>query len=186
MIRFANMLNDDIAYRRQFLSTTGRQIYHMHINSYYVSCAFCVHLRSSSCHKHCFTCRKGTYKECGPLLPGTFNFYGQFTDEPDADITPWILKTPCTAFERLPLRKYFRNFTKLSSSVTVTNYETVEGLFLGLSRGKRPCHICASVNVDIYNECSLKGDCVKTYPCSRIIEEIADKYQAAANMMILR
>ncbi len=185
MIRLSDILSDDVAYKRGFLATTGRRIYQMHINSYYVSCAFCLHLGRSSCHKHCFICRKGTYKECGPLLPGTFEFYGFFSDESDTDITPWVLKTPCTGFERLPLKKYFRNFKSFRSSVTAANYETVEGLFMGISRGKRPCHICASVNIDIYKECSLKGECAKKHSCSRIIREISNKYQVVSNMVIL-
>ncbi|MDP4094230.1 MAG: hypothetical protein Q8920_12820 [Bacillota bacterium] len=169
--------NDDRIYIKQFNKLTGPKIYQMHLNEYLISCAFCSHLSKSSCHEYCFKCSKGVYLDCSFLLPGTFSFSSAYFDNSD-DHQPWIFKTPCSNFERLPENKYFRNFSTLSKSKTAANYEALEGIFTGLSRGKRPCHICASVNMEIYDNCSCSSASAETNPCDRIIDQISARYRA--------
>jgi hypothetical protein len=82
--------------------------------------------------------------------------------------------------ERLDSRKYFRNFTSNDLSVTTACYEAAEGIFRGISHGKRPCHICASVNLDIYNSCIRNGKAGENTPCNRIIAEISSHYKTSS------
>lgn len=176
-------ISEDKAYIRHFAELLCPEIYKQHLDNNFICCAFCNHLEKSSCHKYCFKCHKGTYDECGALLPGTFTFIGNHFEAMETKNTPWIFKTPCTAFERLNKKKYFKNFISKNQSITVANYEALEGIFAGLSRGKCPCHICASVNIDIYNNCSSADKNAENIYCHQIIEQISAKYQTIAGMI---
>lgn len=180
----ADFILDDKKYKKYFECILGPKIYLLHLNENYICCNFCSHLKKSTCHDFCFVCSKGTYNECSNLLPGTFSFAGSYFDSLENNCTPWIFKTPCTSFERLDCRKYFKNFVHPNKLITVANYESLEGLFLGICRGKRPCHICASVNMEIFAKCSQDERTAKNTPCYRIIDELSAKYQAALNMIM--
>jgi len=123
---------------------------------------------------------KNTYKECSTLLPGIFSFHDSYFDAIENEFTPWIFRTPCTSFERLEKSRYFKNFTSNDQSITIANYESLEGIFLGISRGKKPCHICAAVSMDILKECKKcekeKESENENTPCSKVIEEISSRY----------
>jgi len=109
-------------------------------------------------------------------LPGTFSFTGNSPVSGHRKNIPWIFKLPCPVFKRLDTKNYFRNFNSLKKGITVANYEVLEGLFLGKSGGKRPCHICASADINIYNKCRENKRIDKAKPCSRIIYEISKTY----------
>ncbi|MCX7711878.1 MAG: hypothetical protein N2484_18700 [Clostridia bacterium] len=176
-------ISDDKAYIKHFDSYIGPNIYHRHLDDYFVCCTFCCHLKKSNCHSYCFKCGKNTYEECGVLLPGTFSFTGNHTNDQESDQPPWIFRTPCTGFERLSEKKYFKNFNSYIQSITVANYEAMEGIFTGISRGKSPCHICASVNIEIYNHCLSPDRNADNKYCNEIIEQISAKYRAIAGMI---
>ncbi|MCX7843512.1 MAG: hypothetical protein N2489_10670 [Clostridia bacterium] len=178
-----NFISDDRAYINHFNKAIGPQVYHQHLDENFICCAFCIHLQKSSCHEYCFSCGKNIYDQCSTLLPGTFSFIGSHFDALENHNAPWIFKTPCTAFERLSEKKYYRNFNSYAQSITVANYEALEGIFTGISRGKSPCHICASVNIDIYNNCVKGEKNSENEYCSEIIEQIADKYKAIIGMV---
>lgn len=177
LLRNFSILSDDTCYRKHFNKITKPEIYRKHSFEHFVCCAFCRNLERSRCHEFCFSCSIGTYRECGPLTPGTFEFTGSYVDMPENELKPWIFRTPCAQFERLDSRKYFRNFTSNDLSVTTACYEAAEGIFCGISHGKRPCHICASVNLDIYNSCIRNGKVEENTPCNRIITEISSHYK---------
>ena len=174
---------DDSKYKKYFDQKIGPHISQMHHNNYFTSCAFCTHLQKSSCHEFCFSCSKKTYTECSLLLPGTFSFTDHYFDSAGNDLTPWVFKTPCTNFECLNSKRYFKHFISSEQSITVANFEALEGIFLGISRGKRPCHICASVNIGIFNKCSESDKIETNKSCPRIIDEISKKYQAIQGMI---
>jgi len=179
----SGIFTDDKQYRKYFEKNAGHRIYTTHLNSYRVCCSFCRNLKKSQCHEYCFSCSKGTYNECSPLLPGTFSFSGAYFDSVEKEYVPWIFKTPCAGFERLNHKKYYRNFVSLKQSVTVANYEVLEGLFTGICREKRPCHICASVNISIFNKCAGVEKNIKNRPCDKIIDEIAKKYRSVSGLI---
>ena len=156
-------------------------IYNFHINSNLICCAFCSNMMRSECHEFCFKCSKGVYAGCSPLLPGTFSFNSGYTDSSDEEVMPWIFKTPCTGFERIVGKNYFRNFTSSDKSIAIANYEVLEGLFTGASRGKKPCHVCASVSMDIYKECSEQEK--NCQACSKVSKYISDKYEVISGII---
>lgn len=176
MIKGISLSDEDTEYKKEFENSIGPEIYRLHLGEYFICCAFCSHLVKSSCHEYCFKCSRRAYAECSYLLPGTFSFAASNTESPGN--LPWIFKTPCSEFERLNDKKYFKHFTSLSQEVTVSNYEVLEGIFTGLSRGKKPCHVCASVNMDICSKCSDQAHDSDDHNCNRIIEEIASRYRA--------
>lgn len=178
------LFSEDLIYKRNFQRHTAPLIYQAHINENYVSCVFCLHLSRSQCHDYCFSCSKGVYRQCSPLLPGTFHFSDSYFDTMGRKSMPWFFKTPCTRFERLKNSRYFKHFLSKDISITAANLETLEGLFTGMSRGKRPCHICASVNLDIFNSCSKAEKEIDQKPCKRITGEIASIYRASSGMTI--
>lgn len=174
-----DLYSEDAVYKRYFENILAKKIYHSHLSEYYMNCIFCSHLKKTTCHEYCFSCAKKSYSECSILLPGVFSFKDSYFDAAGNDITPWFYKTPCTDFERLDTGKYFRNFRSVSSAVTIANYEAVEALLSGISRGQRPCHVCAAVSMEIYNQCSLKGNTADKSPCAHINEKLSNIYNTA-------
>jgi hypothetical protein len=167
---------DDANYKKYFENTIGPSICQTQPNGYFISCAFCSKLEKSSCHDYCFRCSNGTYKTCSILIPGTYPFTDSYLNLIEEELTPWIFKTPCMDFERLDNQKYFKNFVSNELSATVACYETLEGLFTGLIREKKPCHLCASVHIDIYNTCSQENLMQEDKPCTKIIHAMAKNY----------
>lgn len=182
IVQGLSLNSDDMRYKRNFKHVIGQKLYQSHLNENFISCAFCSHLKRSTCHKYCFACSKNTYKECSLLLPGIFPFTGSYTDSID-ERTPWIFKIPCTSFERLADGDYFRNFTSLNQNITIANFEALEGIFNGLSRGKRPCHICAAVNLEMFNRCSNSDKSIENIFCERIIKETSPRYEAMSGLI---
>ncbi len=179
----SSLLSDDNKYRRHFLTYIGPEIYKKHLNTYFICCSFCSNLTKSSCHKYCFSCSKKVYDDCSLLLPGTYEHVCDRIDNNGEGIAPWIFRTPCTDFERLNGKSYFKHFTSGRQPVAISNYEALEGIFLGMIRGKRPCHICASVKLDIYNNCISREKLKEESPCEMILNEIAARYSAILGMI---
>jgi len=177
LIKLKEIFYEDENYKKSFENKIGLTFYRLHIVSNYVSCAFCSNLIKSGCHNYCFTCHKGIYKNCSNLLPGTFSFVNDFYDSLDNNIKPWLFKTPCTYFERSFKSEYYKNFTSNESSITTANFEALEGLFAGTNNGKRPCHICASVNMDIYKQCSKEEKVSVNSPCVEIMQNMIIEYK---------
>jgi hypothetical protein len=177
------LLSDDFVYKRQFERLIGPKLYNSHIRENIICCAFCEHLKRSYCHENCFKCSKGTYTECSTLIPGIYNFNDSYFDSIDSNFRPWIFNTPCTYFERLDEKNYFRNFTSPDQSISIANYEALEGIFTGISREKRPCHICASVNIGIFNNCAKSEKSMVNKPCYEILNEISKIYRASTGMI---
>lgn len=174
------IISDDSIYKKHFKNTTAPKIYKKHMSSNFISCVFCSHLCRSYCHDCCFTCSRMAYTDCSSLLPGVFTFYDKYFNSYKDDFLPWIYRTPCINFERLDEDKYFKNFISPSQNITITNFEVLEGIFLGISNGKKPCHICASVDIETYNRCVESENTAENKPCNKVIKEITAKYQAAA------
>jgi len=172
-----DFISDDARYKRCFISKTGHKLYQVHATINFTCCAFCSHLRKSSCHEYCFSCSKNVYEGCSLILPGIFPFTGSYADIKENSSLPWIFQTPCMGFQRLDGHNYYRNFNDLHLSITVTNYEIIEGIFTGLSNGKRPCHVCAAVNIEICKKCSDMEKNLQNIPCHRILDEISAKYR---------
>lgn len=170
--------SDDYVYRRHFKATIARHIYAKHLNSNYISCAFCSHLARSSCLSFRFTCSVLTYSGSAPILPCIFTYYDKGFDSYEEGFSPWIYRTPCINFERLDEDKYFKNFIFPNQTATITNFEILEGMFLGISNGKRPCHLCASVDIETYNRCVDSRKAFESKPCHKIVNEISAKYLA--------
>lgn len=178
-----NFTSDDRAYIKEFNEAIAPEIYRQHLDENLICCIFCRHLSKASCHEYCYKCQKGIYGECSSLLPGTFSFVDSRFSNPENAFVPWLFTTPCTAFERLSERNYFKNFGSYRPSVTVEYYEALEGIFTGFSRGKCPCHICAAVNLEIYNRCREEEIDIENSYCSRIIRQIANRYKAISGMI---
>jgi len=170
------VMSDDAKYRYEFETHIGSDIYNSHIKRSYKSCAFCSNLFRSTCHNHCFRCYVKINRHCDAILPGTFPFSGSISGAAEETSTPWLYRKPCQGFDRLRRKTYYANFKSRLSAVTTANYEVLEGIFTGLTRGKRPCHICASVDLEIFNRCSQSGY-VESIPCDKIYREISSAYK---------
>lgn len=177
------LLPEDMQYKSRFNNCLGKKIYQQHLHRNFICCAFCNNLRKSNCHSSCLQCTKGTYSDCSMLLPGILPFSGSGDVRLEEDLTPWIFRTPCTSFERLNSNAYFKNFNSFLLSTTVENYEALEGIFLGWSGKKRPCHLCAFVNMDIFIQCTNTQKNNTKEPCKNILNEIAGIYSAVHNMI---
>jgi hypothetical protein len=96
----------------------------------------------------------------------------------DCLTVPWYYKETCSHFRRLPQSSYFRNLNVIFSSVGIYNFEVLEGLVKGLSAGERPCHVCASIDYDIYRRCLEQDDFNPHIPCGLIASELSELYRA--------
>jgi hypothetical protein len=172
----SGIISEDACYEKCFRDVISEQIYNKHISNNYISCAFCYHLTRTSFGSCSYTCSMLTYTDVSSLLPGIYTYYDKCLDSYQEYFSPWLYRTPCINFKRLDKYNYYRNFLSLRSSITIKNYEILEGLFTGISNGKRPCHLCASVDVHTYNRCLDDEKTSDTKPCSRIISEIFAKY----------
>lgn len=166
----------DRAYKREFKRRFMHALYQRHTSELEINCAFCENLVRASCHRHCMKCGAGTYIHCSPLLPGMLNDYDVRTGNGSERTVPWYFKETCVNFKRLDERNYFRNFIIPLSSVTIDNFEVLEGLACGLSAGEKPCRVCASVDYGIYRSCSSHKDFDKSTPCDRITALMTSKY----------
>lgn len=170
------IIDDDIEYKKTFESSISPIIQSEHQKCNLSFCAFCVNLKKSACHKYCFSCSKSFFSECGLLLPGTFPFMTNYLDSEGNETMPWTLIPGCNYFEQLDNQHYFDNFVSIDDAITIAFYEAVEGLYLGISRGKRPCHICASINLEIYNSCYKSENFNYDNPCTKVLENVMKYY----------
>jgi hypothetical protein len=169
--------NSDILYKTRFRRVLIPRLYRMHTETGYVCCVFCRYLRKSYCHSNCFICSKGVYNKCDTLLPGPSSLtLDPLTTGPSGDenTVTWMFKTPCKYFQRLAKAEYARNLDHGNSLTEITNYETVEGLFCGISNGVKPCQICAVVDLKLFTECpDANGPDAFRDPCRIILERVA-------------
>ncbi len=168
-----DLLSEDIRYDIYFHRTFIPDLYGRHAASDSSNCLFCRHLVKSVYHRHCLVCSKGTYDNC--YLPFPDILFEDAGNE--CMFKPWYFMKTCGSFERLPKRQYSRNLHFLFSSITIRSHETLEGLENGLVSGIRPCHICASVDYDLYRRCKRQGDFDISSPCPRIKKELSHIYE---------
>lgn len=166
------LFSDDSVYRIYFEHSAAPKIYRYHMSTGYKSCVFCNHLKKSLYEKHNFICDKSSHEGYYNLLPGPFPFAKDISDANESCDLPWLFRTPCSHFNKLNKRNYFRNFTYFNTSVTVSYYEYLEGLYTGICDKKRPCNICASISLEIYKKCFEKGYTSQSTPCSKITKHL--------------
>lgn len=178
-----SLLTDDAQYKRYFIKEYLPGLYQKHTSEEYASCIFCANLVRSRCHSNCLKCSVGTYIRCSPSLPGVIYKESSYSDETESIPIPWYYRKPCYHFNRLPLARYHKNIYPLLSPVGIHHFEILEGLETGLCSDTRPCYICASVNYELYRECSSQEDFEENTPCRRIkaeLEEIFESQQQIA------
>ena len=179
----ANCLNiictdSDRIYRKKFRECLLPELYKNHAAADFHSCAFCINLKKAHCHKHCFNCSKEMYQDCGRLLPGIIPAKNH-----NLNNTPWLFRPACINFQRLEIHSYIKHMVNGSPQVATNNLEILEGLFFGISNGSKPCHICASVHMKIFDECSSRNRQFKQTetPCTKAFESIKNAYGSNAS-----
>lgn len=176
----ASLLTDDAQYKRHIIREYLPGLYQKHTYEEYASCIFCVHLVRSRCHSNCLKCSVGTYIRCAPSLPGAIYKESGYCDETENIPVPWYFRKPCYHFNRLPPAQYHKNIYSMFSPVGIHHLEILEGLETGICSDTKPCHICASVDYEIYRKCSGQEEFNENTPCHKIkteLEEIFDSQQ---------
>ena len=166
----------DRKYIKYFERELRSKIYHMQQSSGKYTCAFCLNLEKSTCHALCFKCNKNYYEGCGSLLPGTYPFMTKTLDANGNEIIPWTLISACGRYENPGKQDYFKNFMYTEQNIKISYYEAMEGIYTGFCRGRRPCHLCAGVNLELYNDCLKDENYDIDKPCSKVIEAITKCY----------
>lgn len=173
-----SVIPEDIAYKWSFISKCMPALYERHTRELYSNCIFCSNLVRSDCHKYCLKCSCGTYIHCAPALPTIISESTVHQSTCAEKITrPWFYRETCSKFSRLPKSRYFKNLYSPLSAISIYNYEALEGLEKGLLSGKRPCHICASLDYDIYRTCLTQEDFSITSKCTKIFSAVSSFYQ---------
>lgn len=180
-LRTSCVLSEDSVYKWHFRRDYMPDLYRQHTSELYANCIFCVNLVRSGCHRHCLKCGIGTYIHCSPPLPGILYYETRHPYIVDSLTVPWYYKETCSSFKRLPPNHYFRNLHVALSSIDIYNFEVLEGLEKGLSSGEKPCHICASMDYELYRKCSGQGDFDVSTPCHKITKELSAIYQKQAS-----
>lgn len=173
-----SVIPEDIAYKWSFINKCMPALYEQHTRELYSNCIFCSNLVKGDCHKYCLKCSKGTYMHCAPALPTIIS--GSITHRSTCieKITrPWFYRETCSKFSRLSKSKYFKNLYSPLSTISIYNYEALEGLEKGLLSDKRPCHICASLDYEIYRTCLMQDDFNVTSKCTKISSVLNSFYQ---------
>lgn len=173
-----SILSEDTQYKWHFLKEYLPDLYRRHTSEEYASCIFCANLVRSRCHSNCLKCSVGTYIRCSPPLPGVIYKESTYPGEAESLPVPWYYRKPCYHFKRLPLAQYHRNIFSFLSPVAIFHFEIIEGLESGLCLDSKPCHICASVNYELYRKCSGQGDFEENTPCHRIKAELKNIYES--------
>jgi hypothetical protein len=171
--------NEDILFEKYFKTEFMPSLYDIHTAEQSANCIFCSRLETSSCHKHCLKCSKGTYIRCSPLLPGILCYEDTPGHSSEAPL-PWLYKEPCRHFARLNREIYYKNLLSHTSWIRLYNFEVLEGLSNGLVTGERPCHICAAVDYEIYKDCLMAGETCTDSPCYKISGMVSSKIIQAA------
>lgn len=172
-----SILSEDMRYRRYFLKEYLPQLYNQHTNKHYANCIFCANLVKASCHKYCFKCSAGTYIRCSPALPGAIYKEPLYPQEPGGQYIPWYYRKTCYHFRRLDPDKYRKNICSMLSPIGIYNMEILEGLEKGLCSGERPCHICSSVNYELYRDCLRQRGFNASSPCHKIKDKLKKVYE---------
>jgi|LSQX01.1.fsa_nt_gb hypothetical protein len=175
-IKPGDLLSEDIKYRFYFYQSFIPNLYQKHITDCSSNCLFCCHLTKSRYHRSCLICTKGTYDKCYFPFPDVLLEDSTSTNNEGILPKPWYFMKTCDSFERLEKNMYYRNLHFPFSSITIRNYETLEGLENGFLSNIRPCYICASVDYDLYKRCKRQGDCDICIPCLKIEEMLSDAY----------
>lgn len=173
-----SILSEDTRYKRYFLKEYLPQLYNKHTKKHYANCIFCANLAKSSCHKYCFKCSVGTYIRCSPALPGDIYKEPLYQLESEGLTIPWYYRKPCYHFRRLDPAKYYRNICAMFSPIAIYNMEILEGLEKGLCSGQKPCHICSSINYELYRECLRHRGFNASTPCYRIKDKLRKAYES--------
>jgi hypothetical protein len=95
---------------------------------------------------------------------------------------PWLFKEPCLDFDVLDSDNYFRNFISFDLNSSVIKLEVLEGIFTGQCAGYIPCHICACVNKELYNQCSNIQNANESGKCSNIYYELNKCFCAGSDL----
>ncbi len=176
------MVSEDTIYKWHFIRDYMPELYKRHTSELNANCIFCANLVRSGCHRHCLKCSIGTYIHCSPQLPGILYYEARHPYIIDRPAVPWYYKETCGSFRRLPQKHYFRNLHVLLSPIHIYNFEVLEGLENGLTSGKKPCHVCASMDYGLYRKCSGQEDFDVSTPCRKIISELRAIYHRQADL----
>ena len=172
--------SEDLKYERYFKTVFMPKLYEAHVSEETANCAFCSKLTVTSCHKHCLKCTMGTYVHCGPVLPGIL-CYESNSERCSKSPLPWLYRQPCSNFERLEKKKYYKNLVSHTSWVKLYNFEVLEGISNGIVEGKKPCHICAASDYEIYKNCLQTGNAsCNGSPCFKAAEAIGTRVTEAS------
>lgn len=172
-----DLLSEDLKYRVYYYRSFIPDLYRRHSSQKTANCLFCRHLVKSEYHRYCLICTKGTYDHCYLPLPAILYEDSASADSSKTLFKPWYFMKTCSSFERLPGKQYARNLRFLLSSITIHNYETLEGLENGILSGSRPCYICACVDYDLYKRCKRQGDYDICSPCPIIRKKLESVYE---------
>lgn len=177
-IKPANLLSEDIRYKIYFYRSFMPDLYQKHIASSHTNCLFCSNLIKSEYHGYCLICSKGTYDNCCLPLPDILHEDSVSSDNGEILSKPWYFMKTCSSFVRLPKKQYLKNLRFMFSSITIHNYETLEGLENGILSGSRPCYVCASVDYEMYKRCKRQSDYDIYSPCLNIKRELEYTYES--------
>ena len=85
----------------------------------------------------------------------------------------------CANFQRLEKHDYLRHLVKEKLDIVINNLEILEGLFFGISNGNKPCDVCASVDMNIFDRCSKNNNqfAQDKSPCPNIYQSIQNAYE---------
>ncbi len=172
-----SLIPDDIKYIIYFCRTFRPELYSRHVTAKNTNCLFCCNLIKSEYHRNCLICSKGTHDNCYSPLPDILYKNTISSDNGGAISKPWYFIKTCGSFERLAEKRYFRNLYFLLSSVTIHNYEALEGLENGIIHGSRPCYICASIDYDLYRKCKRQSDYDVSSPCPIMKRKLEYAYE---------
>ena len=175
-LRKTNLITVDFIYRMYFMPIFGSKLYYRHKIVSFRSCAFCQHLSYDKLIKK-YVCSHGEYEACSSLVPciipdSSLMFSKAYLDEEQQ--TPWLFKKPCTDFDVLDAKNYFRNFISFNLNSSIIKLEALEGILMGNCSGDIPCHICACVKKDIYTKCMHIQKANEIGKCSIIYDNLKE------------
>ena len=162
----------------------GSKLYYRHKITSFRSCAFCQHLYYDRVIKK-YICSYGEYEACSSLVPciipnSSLMFNKTYVEEEEQ--IPWLFKEPCLNFEVLNSKNYFRNFISFNLNSSVIKLEALEGILMGNCSGTIPCHICASVNKEIYTKCRYLQKANEIGKCSIIYSNLNKCFSVSSGL----
>lgn len=174
---------DDFLYRMHFMQIFGSKLYYKHRVTSFRSCAFCKHLSYNKIIKK-YVCSHGMYNACSSLIPCIIPDYSFASNDihlEEENQIPWLFKEPCLYFDVLDSKNYFRNFISSDLNSSIIKLEALEGIFTGQCNGYIPCHICACVNKELYNQCSNIKSANELGKCNNIYYELNKCFSAISD-----